>query len=119
MVGVAFTRSLTPTSAATATYVCAVAPERSAQALPFTSQRIHWYVKEVEPPLHDETLAVRVEPAWAVPVIAGFHAPAPLAPAVVIARTARATATRVRCGRRMLPLGSARPRRLPSLELVN
>jgi hypothetical protein len=31
--------------------------------LPFTSQRLHWYVKVVGPPGHVETLAVSVDPA--------------------------------------------------------
>ncbi|MEZ5100774.1 MAG: hypothetical protein R3C15_13445 [Thermoleophilia bacterium] len=36
------TRSVFPTSAAWAVYVCWVAPAISAQAPPFASQRFHW-----------------------------------------------------------------------------
>src|SRR5207244_4482686 len=111
---VAVTRILEPTSAAATEYVCAVAPARLAHALPLTSHLVHWYVNDVGPALHPETSAVSVAPTWAVPVTAGFQEPAPLAP-VVIARTTSATSKRLRCGRRMLPSGSALRPRQPSL----
>ena len=62
LLGVAVTRSLEPTSADTTEYVCAVPLARLTHALPLTSHLVHWYVHDVEPPLHPERSAVSVAP---------------------------------------------------------
>src|SRR5919198_1528560 len=45
--GIAVTRSLEPTSVDVRRYFCAVAPPIETHELPFTSQRLHWYVNVV------------------------------------------------------------------------
>src|SRR6185369_9544080 len=58
-------------SAARTPYAFPVAPATSAQAEPLGSQRCHWYVNEVTPPVHVPFEVLSSSPGCGVPVMAG------------------------------------------------
>jgi hypothetical protein len=72
LVAVTATRSVEPTSALAATYVCAVAPGRSLQLPPLAPQRRHWnaYVMGCVP-LQLPVVALSDRPACGVPELSG------------------------------------------------
>jgi hypothetical protein len=112
-VAVTATRTVLPWSALLSWYVCAVAPEMSWQAPPFSSQMRHWYLNVLVPePFHCPGSAESVLPAAALPLIvggavfAGPEAAAILALGVLVAPLEPSELLAIKCTRSVLP-GSA------------
>jgi hypothetical protein len=83
LAAVTATRSVEPTSASDATYVCAVPPSGAWQFAPEGSQRSHWYAKLVGLFVQTPFATASVAPLAGVPLIVGATVFAGVRPTVM------------------------------------